>query len=345
MSSSESAVPPNPDDTITQTNGTTDIEKEGEKLGSVQETDTTGNCSVDAAPESDTNATENQSDNSQNLGGGFHASNKCIEVETTAGEMNSNNSETAERDSMNMDDDDQVESKGISEAVSANKMDETSTEFIDKRIAKQFRVLTTNRRHQGRSSKVNRIFFGTVEKLIPGDAELWKILYDDGDVDAMSRPKLLEAIAYYEVNKSLDTNHSHQKRTLFLQSSKGKEVEKDHVEHVRSNRRRGSTRTRAIPPVKTKTPKVSKPKFARPEPVPVWEGIPDEDIDGGWPEGWVKRLYARKTGATKGATDRYWYSPKEKIRLRSMVQVKKFMRALEDTKGDESKAKEIMAKY
>eukprot|EP00536_Pseudo-nitzschia_multiseries_P003733 jgi/Psemu1/252945/estExt_Genewise1Plus.C_580111 len=155
----------------------------------------------------------------------------------------------------------------------------------------------------------------------------------------MPRSKLVEAIEYYEINKKFDTSLSRKKQTLPPGLGKGE----GESETVHSNKRiRKSAKTKGTPPKKAK---ITKPKFARQEPVPTWEGSPDEKIDGGWPTGWVKRLYARKTGATKGATDRYWYSPKEKIKLRSLVQVKKFMRALEDTNGDEIKAKKNMSKY
>jgi hypothetical protein len=60
---------------------------------------------------------------------------------------------------------------------------------------------------------------------------------------------------------------------------------------------------------------------------------------------WVKKVFSRKNGASKGVTDRYWYSPKEKFKLRSMVQVRKFLKALAGTEGDEKMAKKKMANY
>ena len=51
------------------------------------------------------------------------------------------------------------------------------------------------------------------------------------------------------------------------------------------------------------------------------------------------KVFVRNNGATKGTKDRYWYSPNEKYKLRSMVQVKKFLKALAENKGDEKKAK------
>eukprot|EP00980_Cylindrotheca_fusiformis_P008072 scaffold1722_cov120-Cylindrotheca_fusiformis.AAC.2 len=74
---------------------------------------------------------------------------------------------------------------------------------------------------------------------------------------------------------------------------------------------------------------------------PIWVGEPTEPLEGGWPEGWTKRVYERQGGATKGQTDRYWYSPKEGYKFRSMVEVRRFFKALEMKDGDEVEAKKI----
>mmetsp|Transcript_28945 Transcript_28945/g.69880 ORF Transcript_28945/g.69880 Transcript_28945/m.69880 type:complete len:453 (-) Transcript_28945:852-2210(-) len=52
------------------------------------------------------------------------------------------------------------------------------------------------------------------------------------------------------------------------------------------------------------------------------EGPPTEELEGGWPEGWVKRVFERASGATKGSTDKYWYSPINGVKLRSIVEGK-----------------------
>ena len=54
-----------------------------------------------------------------------------------------------------------------------------------------------------------------------------------------------------------------------------------------------------------------------------WEGIPNERLprDRTWPEGWIKRIYARRNGK---AQDRYWYSP-EGNKFRSLTEVAKFL--------------------
>ena len=77
--------------------------------------------------------------------------------------------------------------------------------------------------------------------------------------------------------------------------------------------------------------------------LPEWEGPPNDrlDLKGGWPRGWVKRRFRRLNGKTAGQTDNYWYTPKKGYKLRSMVEVRKFMLALmlhKDDKDDETLA-------
>ena len=107
--------------------------------------------------------------------------------------------------------------------------------------------------------------------------------------------------------------------------------------------------TKSIVKEKSMPKKKSQPsaKASRPSPaggagggpLPIWEGPPDEALEGGWPDGWVKKVFQRKSGQSKGSTDRYWYTPIQKYKLRSMVEVKKFIRALEQYGGDEMAAK------
>jgi hypothetical protein len=71
-------------------------------------------------------------------------------------------------------------------------------------------------------------------------------------------------------------------------------------------------------------------------------GPPDdslEPLEGGWPDGWLKKKLVRQSGATKGEFDTYWFSPKENIKFRSMKQVKLFIAALKETDNDETKAR------
>lgn len=59
---------------------------------------------------------------------------------------------------------------------------------------------------------------------------------------------------------------------------------------------------------------------------------------------WVKKVFVRNGGATKGQSDRYWFSPKEKYKLRSLVQVRRFLTALAENGGDEIKAKKAIGR-
>lgn len=142
-------------------------------------------------------------------------------------------------------------------------------EFSNKRVAKQFRVLSSNKSHRG--GKVNKIFFGTVGNPISGK-DSWKILYDDGDVDVFSRTAVLDAMKYYDMNKDYDKgfrkteangekggNNTTAKATAMVATAMGK----------------------ASPPKK----KEVRAKVKRKKPVPIWTGPPDEEISGGWPKG------------------------------------------------------------
>jgi hypothetical protein len=75
-------------------------------------------------------------------------------------------------------------------------------------------------------------------------------------------------------------------------------------------------------------------------PVEVWSGVPDDPLpnDQPWPPGWRKRILERQSGTSKGTKDRYWYTPKQRYALRSMVEVKRFLEALSQCDGNEDKA-------
>lgn len=75
--------------------------------------------------------------------------------------------------------------------------------------------------------------------------------------------------------------------------------------------------------------------------IEVWSGEPNEPLEGGWPTGWTKKIFERPSGATKGSHDRYWYTPITKRKLRSMVEVKRFIEALGKSNGDENQAWKI----
>ena len=74
----------------------------------------------------------------------------------------------------------------------------------------------------------------------------------------------------------------------------------------------------------------------------VWSGPPDDKIEGGWPKGWLKKKFERSSGTSKGTHDRYWFSPVEQYKFRSIKEVKKFLDCLKKTGGDETKAKKLM---
>lgn len=73
---------------------------------------------------------------------------------------------------------------------------------------------------------------------------------------------------------------------------------------------------------------------------------PTEDLEGGWPEGWTRILVQRinSNTATAGRLDRYWVTPTERFKLRSLVEVQRFLAALTECNGDEKEAKKRMAK-
>jgi len=91
-----------------------------------------------------------------------------------------------------------------------------------------------------------------------------------------------------------------------------------------------------------KTPvAAAKPKITpdqRTAPIELYSGPPDEELEGGWPNGWIKKLFERSSGKSKGSKDRYWYSPKTNKKFRSMIQVRRYMPILREYNGDEDAA-------
>jgi hypothetical protein len=70
----------------------------------------------------------------------------------------------------------------------------------------------------------------------------------------------------------------------------------------------------------------------------LWYGRPDPGEIPGSSEGWTKRTFQRQSGATKGDTDHYWYTPIREYKLRSLKEVGRFIVELSEAKGDEEKA-------
>jgi Methyl-CpG binding domain len=93
----------------------------------------------------------------------------------------------------------------------------------------------------------------------------------------------------------------------------------------------------------TKKKQFVKGNLAGPELVWTASSIGNRIIIAGekdyWPDGWTKRVYRRANGKSKGRLDSYWYSPVMHYRLRSLPEVKAFMKiASEATGNDERKA-------
>jgi hypothetical protein len=55
-------------------------------------------------------------------------------------------------------------------------------------------------------------------------------------------------------------------------------------------------------------------------------------------EGWIQKTFERQSGASKGSTDSYWFSPQSKYRLRSHREIERFVEALKKFSGDEGAA-------
>jgi Methyl-CpG binding domain len=254
-------------------------------------------------------------------------------------------------------------------------------DFLNKRIARVFRVKSTNRQHQ-KLGYVHKIFFGTVvsnhylqrgveassskkkekkTKQMANTEEIpeqysWHILYDDGDEGVLNLDAMKRSRKYYDDNSFFD-----RRKVLAVRSDEednddeGDAADDDYVESdldespkpetpaVATNNKTKTARKPTAsnnPKEKSKdNPKLKGEATApREPPKMIFEGPPDEHINGGWPEGWMKRTFERKGGATKGQTDRYWYTPKNKYKLRSMAEVARFISALEQRNGDENAA-------
>ena len=76
----------------------------------------------------------------------------------------------------------------------------------------------------------------------------------------------------------------------------------------------------------------------------VWSGKPDETHFPAdktlinWPKGWVKKVYKRATGDSKGATDRYWFSPVKHYKFRSLKEISRFFACMKACADDETNA-------
>eukprot|EP00977_Amphora_coffeiformis_P006346 scaffold1353_cov161-Amphora_coffeaeformis.AAC.18 len=82
----------------------------------------------------------------------------------------------------------------------------------------------------------------------------------------------------------------------------------------------------------------------RPQAHLVWAGEPDEQYYPfnkepiNWPPGWKKQVFQRASGDTRGATDRYWFTPDQGYKLRSLKEVYNFFACMERNENDETRA-------
>lgn len=156
--------------------------------------------------------------------------------------------------------------------VDVNKEDE----FTNKRVAKKFSVISSNKLHQNNNGRVNRIFFGTVEKPIGGEeSKLWKIIFDDGDEDILTHVQLLDAIILYDQNKTYDKQSN--SLPLLL------DEEMDSIDIASTSRKHGKKKAKVSPKRGKKAHSSKVPRGRELEPISV--GPPDEELSGGWPAG------------------------------------------------------------
>ena len=104
------------------------------------------------------------------------------------------------------------------------------------------------------------------------------------------------------------------------------------------NAARKPPRGRAVattPVKKVKSRKSSSPKSQPRTPKLIYAGPPTRPLDGGWPEGWIQKTFQRFGGSS---CDSYFYPPTKIQRLRSLVEVKRFLSAAEKCGGDEEAA-------
>merc|ERR1712060_454528 len=60
--------------------------------------------------------------------------------------------------------------------------------------------------------------------------------------------------------------------------------------------------------------------------------------DPAFPEGWLVRVFIRKSITTNKRADNYWYSPQLGLKFNSRVMVRRFLQVLDKAGGDEAKA-------
>ena len=84
-----------------------------------------------------------------------------------------------------------------------------------------------------------------------------------------------------------------------------------------------------------KTTSTKKVKFSNKSgPQLVSEGPAGPDF----PNGWTTKTFRRMSGKSKGQTDQYWFSAKTQKKMRSKVEINRFLSYLKSSNGDEEKA-------
>mmetsp|Transcript_54578 Transcript_54578/g.132543 ORF Transcript_54578/g.132543 Transcript_54578/m.132543 type:complete len:321 (-) Transcript_54578:1173-2135(-) len=212
-----------------------------------------------------------------------------------------------------------------------------------------------------------QVFFGKVDKKIDDDdmSVDWHVTYEDGDQEDLTNDEVVKAKKFFERVKKQEEKDAAAKAKASRKSSRESKktdtyitaaslavltIEKDKgtrasAKTATAASAKPAAKSKAKTPAAKKTAAAKKGKATAAKPkrasgVLAYEGKPDVDIEGGWPKGWTMKKYTRMSGATKGGTDRYWFTPEKKYKLRSMVQVKKFIDAMKKgkTKGDEEKS-------
>lgn len=123
----------------------------------------------------------------------------------------------------------------------------------------------------------------------------------------------------------------------------GKEILKAEAAKV-SNR----AKEKKAKPTVSKKPVVAKKKVTSKTAAPVtssnsakvgakeiWSGVPTEKVEFSW-AGWTKKTFQRQSGQTKGGTDSYWYTPKNKYKLRSLTEVRRFVQLCKASGNEEN---------
>lgn len=85
---------------------------------------------------------------------------------------------------------------------------------------------------------------------------------------------------------------------------------------------------------------------SRPSAICIQERPPEEKFleFPDWAKGWTKKTFQRQSGDSKGGLDHYWYTPENNFKLRSILQIKRFLTCLAATRGDETAAYALFQK-